>query len=77
MEITLLGDASFDFTKTDSDQPIGNNAKHMTNVYRLFNVVQLVEEPTRGTLETTTVIDHIAMTSARNIIKAGGPCDFS
>ena len=58
-----------DFTKTDSDQQIDNNARHMENVYRLFNLVQLVEEPTRVTFETATIIHHIAMTSTRSIIK--------
>ena len=60
-----------DFTKTDSDQLIDQNAKYMTNVYGLFNLVQLVEEPTRVTLEAATIIDYIATTCARNIIKAG------
>ena len=44
----------------------------MANVYGLFNLVQLVEEPTRVTLETATIIDHIATTSTRNITKVGG-----
>ena len=67
----LLGDTNCDFTKTDSDQQIDNNARHMANVYGMFNLVQLVEEPTRVTLETATIIDHIATTSTRNIIEVG------
>ena len=72
----LLGDTNCDFTKIKSDQIIDNNAKHMANVYRLFNLVQLVEKPTRVTLETATVIDHIATTCTRNIIKVG-VCEVS
>ena len=67
----LLGDTNCDFTRIKSDQIIDNNAKHMANVYRLFNLVQLVEKPTRVTLETATIIDHIATTCTRNIIKVG------
>ena len=65
----LLGDTNCDFAKTNSDQQIENNARHMANVYGSFNLVQLVEEPTRVTLGTATIIDHIATTSTRNIIK--------
>ena len=70
-EMILLGYTNCDFTKIKSDQIIDNNGKHMANVYRLFNLVQLVEKPTRVTLETATIIDHIARTCTRNIIKVG------
>ena len=58
--MNLLGDTNCDFAKTESDQLIDNHAKRIANVYRLFNLVQLVEKPTRVTLETATIIDHIA-----------------
>ena len=67
----LLGDTNCDFTKTKSDQVIDNNARHMANVCSLFNLVQLVEKPTRITLEKATIIDHIATICARNVIKVG------
>ena len=67
----LLGDTNCDFTKTKSDQIIDNNARHMVNVCRLFTLVQLVEKPTRINLEKATIIDHIATTCARNVIKVG------
>ena len=70
-EMILLGDTNCDFTKTDSDQLIDNNAEHMAHVYGLFNLVQLVEKPTRVNLEAATIIDHIATTCTRNIIKVG------
>ena len=61
----LLGDINCDFNKTENDQVIDKNAKHMTNVYRLLNLVQLFEKRTRVT------IDHIATTCTRDIIKVG------
>ena len=67
----LLGDTNCDLTRRSSDQLMDNNAKHMADIYELFSFKQLVEEPTRVTLETATLIDHIATTCARNIVKTG------
>ena len=70
-EMILLGDTNCDFTRRTGDQLIDNNAKHMASIYELFSFRQLIDEPTRVTLETATIIDHVATTCARNIIKAG------
>ena len=70
----LLGDTNCDFTKIKSDRIIDNNAKHMANFYRLLNLVQLVEKPTRVTLETATITDHIATKCTRNIIMPENFC---
>ena len=43
----------------------------MANVYGLFNIVQLVENLTRVTLETAAVIDNIATTCTGYIINVG------
>ena len=70
-EMILLGDTNCDFTRRTGDQLIDNNAKHMAGIYELFSFRQLIDEPTRVTLETATIIDHVATTCARNIIQAG------
>ena len=70
-EKICLGDTNCDLTKALSDQLIDNNARHLAIVYDLFNLVQLVKEPTRVTLETATIIDHVASTCTRQIIKMG------
>ena len=67
----LLGDTNCDFIGRSSDQLLDNNAKHMAGIYELFSFKQLDGEPTRVTLETATLIDHIATTCARNIVKTG------
>ena len=67
----FLGDKNCDFTGKQNDQLIDNNAKHMANIYDLFSFKQLVEQPTRVTLETATIIDHIATTCARDIVGVG------
>ena len=70
-EIILLGDTNCDLTKRAPNQPADNNAKHISSLYELFSLKQLIEEPTRVTLTTSSMIDHVATTSARNIIEAG------
>ena len=70
-EIILLGDTNCDLTPKQAEQPIDNNSKHMLDLYELFSLKQLIEEPTRVTLTTSSIIDHIATTSARNIVKSG------
>ena len=46
------------------------NSKY-TCIYELFNLQHLIEEPTRVTLNTATIIDHIATTCRRNIFNSG------
>ena len=70
-EIILVGDTNCDLTKTKADQPMDNDAKHLCNLYELFSLKQLIEEPTRVTLDTSTIIDHIATTCVRNIVDSG------
>ena len=48
-----------------------SNAKHLTNIYELFTFKQLITEPTRVTANSSSIIDHIATTSPRNIVTAG------
>ena len=69
-EIILLGDTNCDLAKRPQDQPAENNTKHISSLYELFSLKQLIEEPTRVTLTSSSMIDHIATTSARNIIEA-------
>ena len=70
-EIILLGDTNCDLAKKSTDQTLDNNAKHISSLYELFSFKQLIEEPTRVTLDTATVIDHVATTCPRNIMKSG------
>ena len=70
-EIILLGDTNCDLTPKQAEQPVDNNSKHMLDLYELFSFKHLVEEPTRVTLTTSSIIDHITTTCARNIVKSG------
>ena len=70
-EIILLGDTNCDLTTKQADQRIDNDTRHVTSLYELFSFNQLIKEPTRVTLDTSSIIDHIATTRARNIVKSG------
>ena len=70
-EIILLGDTNCDLTPKQAEQPIDKHSTHMLDLYELFSFKQLVEEPTRVTVTTSSIIDHIATTCARNIVKSG------
>ncbi len=71
IEIILMGDTNCDLTENDAEQPIDNNPKHMLDIYGLFSLKQLIEEPTRVTLTTASIIDHIATSCPRNIVASG------
>ena len=43
----------------------------MCELYNLFSLKQLIEEPTRETLSSSTLIDHIATSSPSNIVESG------
>ena len=70
-ETILLGDTNCDLTIKQANQPNGNDTRHVTSVYELFSFNQLIKEPTRVTLDTSSIIDHITTTCARNIITSG------
>ena len=70
-EIILLGDTNCDFASKPTEQLSDINAKHPLGIYDLFSFTQLIEEPTRVTLETATLIDHIATTCPNNVLESG------
>ena len=67
-EIILLGDTNCDLSKHAVGQPVDNDTKHLCDIYELFSFKQLINEPTRVTLSSSTIIDHIATTAAGNIV---------
>ncbi len=70
-EIILLGDTNCDLSEKSTDSSISSAGQHITNLYELFSFKELIEEPTRVTVNTSTIIDHIATTCPRNILHSG------
>ena len=46
-------------------------AKHMRSSYNSFGFKLLINEPVRVTVDTKTLIDHIATTDPKNIVTSG------
>ena len=70
-EIILLGDTNCDFAKKAANRSNDMSSMHLHRIYNLMSFTQLIEEPTRVTCETATLIDHIATTYPINIFKSG------
>ena len=57
---------------TDGSTPFfSENARHIKDIYESFGLTQLISEPTRETEQTSTLIDHIAVSNVRNISTSG------
>ena len=67
-EVIILGDIDCDLTKK---AVLDNNARHIPSMYELFCLKKLIEEPTRVTMDTSTLIDHIATTYLKSILISG------
>ena len=48
-----------------------NAAVHMAAIYDTFGLAQLTQEPTRVTLDTATLIDHIATSHPETVPESG------
>ena len=70
-ELLLPCDTNCDLFSKGAGLIREGNAKHMCNLYELFSFTHLIEEPTRVTRSSATIIEHIATTCPRTIIEAG------
>ena len=76
-EIILLGDTNCDLLlssedSSDSPEPqVPNHVKRINDLYQSFRLVQVIKEPTRETTETSTLLDHVAVSNIRNIVESG------
>ena len=70
-ELILLGDTNCDFGSKEHGRLTDGNAKLLSNIYNIYSLKQLIEDPTRATCSSSTIIDHIATSCARNIIESG------
>ena len=54
-EIIFMGDLNCDLFKTND-----NDTKHIKRIYNIFKLRQMINQPTRVTGDTKTLIDHMA-----------------
>ena len=64
-------DTNCDFGDKENDQFTDSNAKHLSNIYNIYSLKQRIEDPTRTTCSSSTIIDHFATSWVRNIIESG------
>ena len=68
-EMFILGDLNCDMLKTDSDSNIPT--KKIKSLYELYQLTQLIDEATRVTMTTTSLIDHIVTNTPEKISDSG------
>lgn len=68
-EIIILGDTNCDFSLPRPS--VANHISHLQEIYDLFGLRQLIEEPTRITLHSSSLIDHISTSEYANILESG------
>ena len=74
-EIILAGDTNSDISLLDSspdnNSSAYNTVSHMAAIFDTFGVKRLIKEPTRVTLNSATLIDHIAVSNPEKIPESG------
>ena len=73
-EIILLGDTNCDLlpiSEDSSEQQVPNHIKRINDVYQSFRLEQVIKEATRETTETSTLIDHVAVSNINHIVESG------
>ena len=71
-EMILLGDTNCHFSDLSTTDANLSHISHLHELYDLFGMSQVIKEHTRVTIETCTLIDHIATTNQTNIADSGG-----
>ena len=66
-----LGDTNCDFSDLSTTDANLSHISHSHELYDLFGMSQVIKEHTRVTIETSTLIDHIATTNQANIADSG------
>ena len=59
-------------------KPRDNDTLHIKRIYNIYNLKQIIREPTRITSDTATLIDHIGTNKSEHILDHGViPCGIS
>ena len=73
-EFILLGDTNCDYSvilQESSVANLPNTTRQLEHLYNSFGLKQLINKPTRETTDTSSIIDHIAINIASNVIESG------
>ena len=67
----LLGDTSCDISQGITCLSLAENSRHISYLYDLFSLKQIINEPTREKLSTSTLNDHISTSCIDDILESG------
>ena len=72
-EMIIMGDTNCDFSSKVADEYCSslNYTVHLAEIYDLLGLTQIIREPTRVTLNSSTLIDHIATNKPENVVASG------
>ena len=70
-KIILMGDTNCDLLNEKTCSSAANYSRYIRDLYELLRLNQLICKPTRVTLTTSTLIDHISTTCIDNIFESG------
>ena len=70
-EMILMGYTNCDLSKDSIESHLNSNSRRIQRLYEMFSLQQIIKEPTRVTLTTPTLIDHIATFCIGSILEAG------
>ena len=75
-EIILQGDTNcnilnFEDSSESLEPHAPNHVKRINDIYQSFRLEQLIKEATRETTETSTLLDHVAVSNVNNIVESG------
>ena len=68
-EMYILKDLNCDTLKTDTDS--NTPTKRIRSLYEVYQLSQLIDEPTRITMSTSSLIDHIVTKTPEKISDSG------
>ena len=68
-EVYILGDLNCNMLKTDKDASIPT--KKIKSLYELYQLTQMIDEATRVTMTTSSLIDHIVTNTPEKISDSG------
>ena len=66
-EVILLGHTYCDLSDANSLFHV----KSIMDIYATYGLKQVIKEPTRVTVQSSTLIDHITVSSTDNIVESG------
>ena len=70
-DILIIGCTNCDLSSQKNGSSSDSNSRHIRDLYQLFSLKQIIDEPTRVTLTSSTLIDHISTTCVENITASG------